>query len=135
MLGNDLANPGVNAFDSSSGDTRDPSKVWFDVADIKKLPAFPSDRTNHWDDDVRGNHYSDFDEPSEGFADKDGNGIGELGHAIPGGNAVDRYPLATGADVGRVGEAEATSAVAGTSCGLPVLCPAAATDGTACLLS
>lgn len=139
VLGNDLVNPGVNAFDNSSGDATEPSKAWDDVADVKKLPAFPGDRENHWDDGTRGNYYSDFDEPSEGFADKDGNGIGELAHPIPGGKAVDRYPLATGVAAALVGEATATSEVAsagGTagpgaaSCHPSALCPGAVFEAT-----
>ena len=48
---------------------------------------------NRWDDGTLGNHYSDFDEAAEGFADADGDGVGEVAHPIPGGGHVDRYPL------------------------------------------
>lgn len=50
---------------------------------------------NHWDREGYGNHYGDFDEPTEGFIDRDRNGIGEKPRPIAGGDAVDHYPLAT----------------------------------------
>jgi len=59
---------------------------------LRKLKA--SATPNRWDAENRGNHYDDFDEPREGFMDRDGDGIGERPHHIAGGNAVDRHPLA-----------------------------------------
>jgi parallel beta-helix repeat protein len=96
VLGNDLENPGENAFDDSHGQNQTPETAWFDVAKVKRLPDYPApeDRINLWDDGARGNHYSDFDETAEGFKDNDGNGVGETPHAILGGSAVDRFPLA-----------------------------------------
>jgi parallel beta-helix repeat protein len=95
ILGNDLANPGENSFDDSHGRDQTPEKAWFDVAKIKRLPDYPApeDRINLWDDGAKGNHYSDFDDMEEGFTDRDGNGVGETPHAIPGGSAVDHFPL------------------------------------------
>ncbi|MFP1632707.1 nitrous oxide reductase family maturation protein NosD [Zhengella sp. ZM62] len=50
--------------------------------------------SNAWDDGQHGNRYGDFDEPEEGFADRNGDGISEAHHAIPGGTSVDRFPVA-----------------------------------------
>ncbi len=49
--------------------------------------------SNNWDDGSFGNHYEDFDEPSEGFRDKNGDGIGEKPRAIAGGSSLDHFPL------------------------------------------
>ncbi|MBC7311356.1 MAG: right-handed parallel beta-helix repeat-containing protein [Rhizobium sp.] len=49
--------------------------------------------SNRWDDGAHGNHYDDFDETAEGFADANGDGISETGRAIDGGTAVDHHPL------------------------------------------
>ncbi|WP_239025421.1 NosD domain-containing protein [Roseicyclus persicicus] len=46
-----------------------------------------------WDDGTHGNRHGLFDEPAEGFVDRDGDGIGEVPRPIPGGSAVDRFPL------------------------------------------
>ena len=54
---------------------------------------------NYWDDGNFGNHYDDFDETAEGFVDKNNDGIGEKAHLIPGGSAIDHFPLS--ADQGR----------------------------------
>lgn len=96
VLENDLQNPGENAFDDSHGKDQQPDQAWIDVAKVKRLPGYPAagERVNHWDDGSRGNHYSDFDEESEGFRDADGDGVGETPHAIAGGSAVDHAPLA-----------------------------------------
>ena len=96
VLGNDLDNPGENAFDDSHGQNQTPENAWFDVAKVKRLPDYPApeDRINLWDDGARGNRYSDFDATAEGFKDNDGDGVGETPHAIPGGSAVDHFPLA-----------------------------------------
>jgi hypothetical protein len=48
---------------------------------------------NRWDDGLQGNHHSDFDEESEGFLDADADGIGDGARPIPGGRAVDHFPL------------------------------------------
>jgi parallel beta-helix repeat protein len=110
---NDLAENGVNAFDSSS---RMPTPD--DLAGIidtmpypdtvkKQLRENPSMRnamlqsmaaqlkpaTNRWDDGTDGNRHDDFDEPNEGFVDRDTDGTSEVAHPINGGSSVDRYPL------------------------------------------
>lgn len=54
------------------------------------------DGTNRWDNDTIGNRYGDFDEPAEGCADEDGDGICDVGREIPGGSNRDRFPLAGG---------------------------------------
>jgi|GEM_PF-609752 len=48
---------------------------------------------NQWDNSIIGNHYSNFDETSEGCSDIDNNGICDSSVNIPGGSSVDRYPL------------------------------------------
>ncbi len=96
VVGNDLQNPGQNAFDNSDGKNQPPDQAWIDVAKAKRLPGYPAEqeRINHWDDGTRGNHYSDFDEEQEGFRDADGDGVSEASHPIPGGSAVDHFPFA-----------------------------------------
>jgi len=49
--------------------------------------------TNQWDNNNVGNHYSDFDEPSEGCNDIDNNNICDSTYSILGGLNVDRYPM------------------------------------------
>jgi parallel beta-helix repeat protein len=49
--------------------------------------------TNQWDNNSRGNHYSNFDESSEGCFDLNGDGICDNEYAIPGGQNIDRHPL------------------------------------------
>lgn len=91
IVGNDLSDNHVNAFDTSGKDTAAPQ--------AQGAPAEPAisaadrQRPNQWDEDGRGNHHSDFDEPSEGFEDLDGDGIGERVRPIPGGSAVDAHPM------------------------------------------
>jgi len=51
-------------------------------------------RRNRRDDGRFGNHRDDFDEPTEGFRDKDGNGVGETPRRIACGHQRDRHPLA-----------------------------------------
>ena len=91
IVDNDLTANGVNAFDTSGKDIAAPKKRG---GAQNGLPP-PSDlRTpNRWDDDTAGNHHEDFDEASEGFLDENGDGIGERVHPIPGGKAVDRFPV------------------------------------------
>jgi len=109
---NDLAGNGVNAFDAS-----DRLLTAAEIADDLALMPWPEDMRvvydnpvyrlqmaqmlvgqqqvahNRWDDGSFGNHHDDFDTPPEGFRDTDGDGIGEAGRAIPGGGAVDSFPL------------------------------------------
>lgn len=113
---NDLRGNGVNAFDAS-----DRLLTAAEIADDMALMPWPEEMRpvydnpvyrlqmaemmvsrqevahNRWDDGVHGNHYDDFDEPAEGFRDADGDGIGEAGHAIAGGGAVDHAPLTAAA--------------------------------------
>lgn len=102
FAGNDMTGNGVNAYDDSGIPFEFPKEMTFvdqaarDRAYAEHAPA------NLWDDGRRGNHYDDFDEPPEGFTDADGDGIGEMPHAIPGGAAVDHHPLA-GSDGNRQG--------------------------------
>ena len=93
VTGNNLEENRVNAFDTSGTDSA-PAKVQ-GVAKGGPVDRQQLGLPNRWDDGVRGNHYSDFDEASEGFVDQNGDGIGELPHPIPGGRAVDHFPLAT----------------------------------------
>ena len=51
------------------------------------------DGTNSWDNGTIGNHYSDFDEVTEGCSDSDSNGICDAAYSIPGGSNVDNYPM------------------------------------------
>ena len=93
VVGNDLTDNGVNAYDTSG---KDIAAARGPVADQGPAGAYlPKDlkAVNRWDDGAQGNHHSDFDEASEGFADADGNGVGEAAHQIPGGLAVDHFPL------------------------------------------
>lgn len=57
--------------------------------------------SNAWDDGQLGNHYGDFDELQEGFADRDNDGISEVAHPIPGGTSIDRFPLSADRVAGR----------------------------------
>ncbi|MFZ2100857.1 MAG: right-handed parallel beta-helix repeat-containing protein [Oricola sp.] len=94
VVRNDIVDNGVNAFDTSGKDT---AAAKGPVADQGPAGAYmPKDlkAVNRWDDGSEGNHHSDFDEAPEEFADTDGNGIGETAHPIPGGLAVDHFPLA-----------------------------------------
>ena len=91
VIGNDLDANKVNAFDTSGTDTA-PASV---QGVAKGGPVDPEKllSPNRWDDGARGNHHSDFDEAAEGFVDTDGDGISEAPHPIPGGQAVDHFPL------------------------------------------
>lgn len=42
-----------------------------------------------------GNEYGDFNEPSEGCRDSDEDGICDFAYEIPGGNAIDKFPMTT----------------------------------------
>lgn len=55
-------------------------------------PPSDSGGNNQWDNGNRGNHYSVFDEASEGCYDTDSNGICDAPYNISGGFSVDRYP-------------------------------------------
>ena len=68
------------------------SQITRQLAPLKKAAA-----PNRWDDGRIGNRYDDFDEPREGFVDRNHDGIGEKPHPIPGGEAVDHHPLAMSA--------------------------------------
>ncbi|MCJ7443044.1 MAG: right-handed parallel beta-helix repeat-containing protein [Methanotrichaceae archaeon] len=49
---------------------------------------------NKWDNNTRGNFYSDYDSSDEGCLDENKDALCDLEHDIPGGQGVDRYPLA-----------------------------------------
>jgi len=51
------------------------------------------DGSNRWDDGAVGNRYGDYDDPEEGCADEDGDGVCDLGREVPGGSSIDRFPL------------------------------------------
>ncbi len=89
---NDLAENRINAFDRSG-------KPWTPPGTKNMPPTLPQNMAatlapNRWDDGKEGNHYDDFDEEREGFIDRNADGIGDKAHAIPGGSAVDNFPLA-----------------------------------------
>lgn len=99
LTGNDLKRNGTNAFDDSGLPFEPPAHLKFanEESRRKMIEKYRDQAANRWDDGVRGNHHDDFDEVTEGFVDENGDGIGERPHPIPGGKAVDRPPLATGA--------------------------------------
>jgi parallel beta-helix repeat protein len=119
---NDLDANGVNAFDTSGKDTNRPPAL---VSATKDVPVYPDDLTtpNRWDNGAQGNHFADFDEAAEGFTDTNSDGIGETPHPIPGGKAVDRFPLAQGTETGsaplRAPTEIASIACSGGSCFAP----------------
>jgi parallel beta-helix repeat protein len=93
LTGNALSRNRINADDESG--------VAFELPDLGFVNEESRRRTlaihsvaNRWDDGARGNYYDDFDEEAEGFTDRDGDGVGETPHPIPGGAAVDNHPLA-----------------------------------------
>jgi parallel beta-helix repeat protein len=96
LLGNNLEENGVNAFDESGADHQK-HKAAVSKAKETAPPPVTTDSANYWDNGKTGNHYSDFDEPAEGFVDENADGIGEKPHPIPGGKSVDRYPLTASA--------------------------------------
>lgn len=108
---NDLSENGVNAYDSpgrilpkeelSRALSIPPRKV-LKMTDKqydkyrRQMQSFIEgyrEPLNYWDDGKFGNHYDNFDETDEGFVDKNNDGIGEKAYAIPGGTAVDHFPL------------------------------------------
>jgi parallel beta-helix repeat protein len=92
LFRNDMAENRVNAFDRSGTPWSPPGASKAASAD---LPAGGQMlEPNRWDNGAEGNHYDDFDEEREGFLDRNGDGIGDNVHAIPGGAAVDHFPLA-----------------------------------------
>jgi len=96
LFRNDLDRNATNAFDTSGIDTARGVVSGKTSAEVKGSPAEPADlRTpNRWDNGHEGNHHSDFDKSNQGFIDQNQDGIGEVGKRIPGGSAVDRFPLA-----------------------------------------
>lgn len=119
LSGNDLKDNGINAYDTSGRDVAPPR-----VQGAPKggeIGTGDLSRPNQWDDGIRGNHFSDFDEASEGFEDADGDGIGDTGHPIPGGKAVDRFPLQTVVKTGALDPAT-TPVLALSACGVVEAC-------------
>jgi parallel beta-helix repeat protein len=96
LFRNDLDRNATNAFDTSGTDIAPAVVRGKTSAEVKGSPAAPADRRtpNRWDNGREGNHHSDFDKSNQGFVDQNQDGIGEVGKHIPGGSAVDRFPLA-----------------------------------------
>lgn len=90
---NNLANNKTNAFDKSGTPFRFPSAPGSQTPAISPETLKAMSAPNRWDNGSEGNYYSDYDEPSEGCIDADHNGIADKGHPIPGGTAVDQFPL------------------------------------------
>lgn len=110
---NDLVRNPVNAFDSSGRQMTEADVLT--MIDTLPLPKAVKDQilknpsvraqwiagwlanhepgANRWDDGAHGNHHDDFDEPAEGFVDRDQDGVSEIGKPIPGGPSLDRHPL------------------------------------------
>ena len=65
--------------------------------DNSNYGAYDESSANQWYiNGVRGktgNHYSNFDESSEGCKDADGDNICDSAYSIPGGSSYDRYPM------------------------------------------
>ncbi|MCX6677077.1 MAG: right-handed parallel beta-helix repeat-containing protein [Methanothrix sp.] len=53
------------------------------------------DGYNQWDNDLTGNHYSNYDAREQGCLDRNRDGICDAGYSIPGGRNVDRLPKAS----------------------------------------
>lgn len=123
LYGNDLDANGVNAFDTSGKD-RAPPQAPPGVRPKKERPL-PADlgAPNRWDNGTIGNHYGDFDRKEHGFVDDDRDGIGERGHPIPGGAAVDHLPLTAE----RVLQAQTTPDGARRQASLATVCACLAT--------
>ncbi|MHB0953112.1 MAG: right-handed parallel beta-helix repeat-containing protein [Allorhizobium sp.] len=121
LSGNDLTDNGINAYDTSGRDTAPPRVQGAPKGG--KVGAADLSRPNQWDDGTRGNHFSDFDEASEGFQDANDDGIGDTGHPIPGGEAVDRFPLQAAVKAGALDPAPSSAlALALAACGIPGAC-------------
>jgi len=54
--------------------------------------AYEHPYPNEWDDGAIGNHYGDFDEPSEGCKDRNKDGICDFEYTISGSSGADKYP-------------------------------------------
>lgn len=119
LSGNDLKDNGLNAYDTSGRDSAPPRVQGAAKGGV--VGTGDLSRPNQWDDGTRGNHYSDFDEASEGFEDADGDGIGDTAHPIPGGRAVDRFPLQAVVKAGALDPAP-SSALALFACGVVETC-------------
>jgi len=86
---NNLVDNKINAQDASGKPWQPPANMpKMDPAALKMLSA-----ANQWDDGSKGNYYSDFTKPNEGCVDANKDGISDNPHPIPGGAAVDRFPL------------------------------------------
>lgn len=125
IAGNNIQNNALNAWDSSGKDVARPKNSPWNAGNTP--PGFPADLSaaDSWDDGSRGNYYDDFDEATEGFVDANRNGIGDNPHPIPGGAAIDRYPLAaapSGGSDGRTGGLQGRAIAALGLCVPAVLC-------------
>ena len=86
---NNLIDNKINAYDISGKPWQPPANAPSINAEMLRMLSTP----NQWDDGSKGNHYSDFTKPSEGCVDANQDGISDNPHPIPGGAAVDRFPL------------------------------------------
>ena len=93
---NDLVANRINAFDRSGKAWTPPGAKTMSPAQLQNMAGVLA--PNRWDNGEEGNHYDDFDEEREGFIDRNGDGIGDGPHVIPGGSAVDHFPLAEAPD-------------------------------------
>lgn len=79
--------------DRNGGEVGPKNLVFANVLlDNKQGNAYSRGDAN-WDDGNSGNRYGDFDDPSEGCIDSNGDGICDRAYRIRGGRATDRYPL------------------------------------------
>jgi parallel beta-helix repeat protein len=88
---NNLTTNRVNAFDRSGKTWEPPGAATMSPQILQSMRQALS--PNRWDNGAEGNHYDDFDEAREGFVDRNNDGLGENPHPIPGGVAVDHFPL------------------------------------------
>jgi parallel beta-helix repeat protein len=105
LFGNDLVDNGVNAFDTSGAPFMPPGVQPKVITQAYRERLVHYAQVNRWDDGQRGNHYVDFDEAFEGFVDENWDGVSEVPHAIPGGRAVDHFPLGLARVTGPAGSA------------------------------
>ncbi len=117
LVRNDISGSAVNAFDSSGRaltladmDTLLEAIPWPEEV-RKQMKSSPQMRqmmlqtylaqlkpgVNRWDDGACGNRYGDFDEASEGFLDRNNDGLGEAAYPIAGGPSIDSHPVAASA--------------------------------------
>ena len=132
ITNNNMQRNAMNAWDTSGKDVAKPKNSPWNASNTP--PGFPSNLSaaDAWDDGARGNHFDDFDEEKEGFVDADDDGVGESSYQIPGGAAVDHYPLAATSIPGSAGKTGSLDGLATAALGfcLPTgLCSSAEACG------